>query len=49
VYGLEVLCYPINEMVFEGPFNELVEKVKRQQLMNVSSGEVISEWLHKID
>jgi len=46
----EVILDPCNEVIFECTFDHLVEKaqkVGRKELMNVRSGEIISERLSK--
>lgn len=43
---LEVLEYPVNEMVLESAFDKLMENIRRQQFIYVSSGKVVREWLH---
>jgi hypothetical protein len=32
---LKILSYPFNEMVLEGPFDDLVEKIRGEQFMDV--------------
>jgi len=42
---LKVLAHPLNKVVFEYTFDELVEEVRGYQLMDVCVGEMLSEWL----
>jgi hypothetical protein len=43
----KVILDPCNEVILERSFNHLVEKIRRKELMNVRSGEVIGERLPK--
>ena len=43
----KVILDPRNEVILERSFNHLVEKIRRKELMNVRSGEVIGEQLPK--
>jgi hypothetical protein len=44
----EIFFNPGNEMVFERPFDGLVEKVRGEELINIRSWEVGREWLRSI-
>jgi hypothetical protein len=41
----KVVINPSDEMIFEGAFNELMKKIRRNQLMYIRSREIICEWL----
>jgi hypothetical protein len=41
----EVLLKPCDEMIFECPLDDLVEKIGRQQLMDVGIWKVVCERL----
>jgi len=42
---LKVLTHPLNKVVFEYAFDELVEEVWSYQFMDVCVGEMLGEWL----
>jgi len=41
----KVLFHPLDQMVFKGSFNQLVKKVRREKLMDISTWKVIGKWL----
>ena len=41
----KVLAHPLNEVVFEYTFDELVEEVWSYQFVDVCTREMFSEWL----
>jgi hypothetical protein len=41
----EVLPNPFNEVVFEGAFDQLMENIRGQELVNVCSWKIVGEWL----
>lgn len=41
----EVSFHPVDQVVFECSFDELMEDVWRDQLVNIRTGEVFGEWL----
>jgi hypothetical protein len=42
-----VLPDPLHKMVFESPFDDLMEKIRRDQLVDIGAWEVIGEGLHE--
>ena len=42
----QILFHPLDEMVLEATFDQLMEKIRRHHLMYVSTGEIIGEELH---
>lgn len=42
---LKVLAHPLNKVVFEYAFDELVEEVRSYQFMDVCAGEILGERL----
>jgi hypothetical protein len=42
---LKVLAHPLDEVVFEYTFDELVEEVRSYQFVDVRTREMLSEWL----
>ena len=47
MHSNKVILDPHNEVIFECTFDHLMEKIRRKELMNVRSGEVIGERLPK--
>lgn len=45
---LDMLEYPLDQMVFKGALYDLMQQVRRQCLMYVGTREVICEWLGDI-
>ena len=45
IFLLQVLFNPCNEVVFECSLDELMEDVRRDELMDISSWEVVREGL----
>ena len=43
--ALKVLAYPLYEVVFECTFDDLVEEIRRQELIDVGSWEMCGERL----
>ena len=41
----QVLFHPLDEMVLEATFDQLMEKIRRHHIMYVSMGEIIGEEL----
>ena len=39
------LFHPGNKMIFECSFDDLVEKIRHNKLMDVSTWKIISKWL----
>ena len=42
----QILFHPLNEMVLEATFDQLMEKIQQHHLMYVSMGEIIGEELY---
>ena len=42
---LYVFDNPSDKMIFEGAFDDLMEKILRYHLVNIGSREIASEWL----
>jgi len=42
---LKVLAHPLNKVVLENTFDELVEEVRCYQFMDVCAGKMLGEWL----
>ena len=42
---LKVLAHPLNKVVFEHTFDKLVKEVRRYQLVDICTWEILSEWL----
>ena len=47
MFVLKVLARPINKVVFEYSLDKLVKEIRRDQLVNVCTREVLCEWLAK--
>jgi hypothetical protein len=45
MYGVCVALDPQDKMVFEGPFDELMQQVQRKEFMDVSMLKIICKWL----
>jgi len=45
VFNGEILDHPCNEVVFESPFDNLVEEIGGEHLVDVRTRKVIGEWL----
>jgi hypothetical protein len=45
MYGIYVALNPQDKMVFEGPFDELMQGVRRKEFMDVSTLKIICKWL----
>jgi hypothetical protein len=45
--SFQVINHPLNEVIFEGSFDDLVEKIGRKELVNVSTGKVRSKGLEE--
>jgi hypothetical protein len=45
VGDLKVLSHPLHEMIFESSFDHLMEKIRRQELVDVSAWKMCCEWL----
>ena len=41
----KVLLNPFNNVIFECPFDELMQKVWSEEFMNISTRKLVSEWL----
>ena len=41
----KVLLNPFNDVIFERPFDELMQKVWSEEFMNISMRKLLSEWL----
>ena len=46
-FSFEVFDHPINKVIFEDSFNELVEDVWGDQFIDICTREMLSEWLKK--
>jgi len=44
----EIFLHPFNDVVLERPFNNLMQDVGGQKLVNVGPGKICSEWLYII-
>lgn len=42
---LKIRFNPSNNMILERAFDELVQKVRREKFVDVSTGKVVCEWL----
>jgi hypothetical protein len=49
VDNLEVLTHPVHEMVLKCSLDHLMEKVRRQEFMDVGAWKVCREWLENND
>jgi hypothetical protein len=45
---MKVIPNPSNEVILENTFDELVQEVRGEQLVNVGTGKVVGEWLKSI-
>lgn len=45
MFVLKVLANPLNKVVFEYTFDELVEEVRGYQFVDVCAGEMLGKWL----
>jgi hypothetical protein len=45
MYGVYVALDPQDKMVFEGPFDELMQQVQCKEFMDVSVLKIICKWL----
>ena len=45
VLNLQIIADPSHEMIFENSFDKLVKEIWCNELVNVSTREIISEWL----
>jgi hypothetical protein len=41
----KVLVNPCDEVVFKYPLDQLMEDIRRNELMNVGSWELVGKWL----
>lgn len=46
---IKVVKHPFEEMIFESPFDHLVQQVRGEKLMDVGAREVFCEGLHEVD
>lgn len=42
----EILANPSHKVIFEGSFDQLMKDIRGEHLMDISAGEVVSEWLY---
>ena len=47
MFLVQILLYPFDQMVLECTFDDLVEKVRCNQFIDIGMGEIIHEW-HKL-
>ena len=47
MFNYQVVTDPGHEMVFKCALDQLVKDIRGKYLVNISTGEVIGEWLHK--
>ena len=47
MFALEIFAYPLNKVIFEYSLDELVEKVRGNQFINICTGKVFSKGLIK--
>ena len=45
---MQVLDYPLYEVVFEGPLYELVQEVRGKEFMDVGSRKGVRKWLMSV-
>ena len=48
MYNYEVFTYPGDEMVLECAFNDLMEEIRAQELVDVRTGKFCREWLQVV-
>ena len=47
MFNYQVVTDPGHKMVFKCAFDQLVKDIRGKYLVNISTVEVIGEWLHK--
>jgi hypothetical protein len=47
VDALKILTHPLNEMILEGPFDDLMEKIRGEDFMDVCARKVCCERLQE--
>jgi hypothetical protein len=45
MHRYKILCNPINEVILEDAFNQLVQQIRCDKFVDVGSREIIREWL----
>ena len=45
MFTFKILAHPIDKVIFENPFDELMEEVGGYQFMNVCMGKIVCKWL----
>jgi hypothetical protein len=43
----KIIMHPLYKVVLEYTLNKLVEQIRSEKLMNISTWKFMSEWLHK--